>query len=106
MEPRRAIRPRRASTSSPATICTPGLRSTSPRVGWYPFEPTPGFSAPAAMEANAPRPQIPIPGYNPSPQNPAPRQQEGPEPAPETQKTPADDGSASSAEKTPTPTPY
>jgi len=77
-----------------------------PGVGWYPFEPTPGFSVPAAMEANAPRPQIPIPGYNPSSQNPAPRQQEGPEPAPETQKTPADDGSASSAEKTPTPTPY
>src|SRR3712207_4583959 len=27
-----------------------------PGVGWYPFDPTPGFSMPAAMEANAPRP--------------------------------------------------
>ena len=29
-----------------------------PGVGWYPFDPTPGFSMPAAMEANAPRPEI------------------------------------------------
>ena len=27
-----------------------------PGVGWYPFDPTPGFTMPAAMEANAPRP--------------------------------------------------
>jgi transglutaminase-like putative cysteine protease len=27
-----------------------------PGVGWYPFDPTPGFSMPVAMEANAPRP--------------------------------------------------
>src|SRR3712207_7075285 len=27
-----------------------------PGVGWYPFDPTPGFSMPSAMEANAPRP--------------------------------------------------
>ncbi|MBV9455690.1 MAG: transglutaminase domain-containing protein, partial [Rubrobacter sp.] len=27
-----------------------------PEIGWYPFEPTPGFSIPSAMEANAPRP--------------------------------------------------
>ena len=26
-----------------------------PGVGWYPFDPTPGFSMPSAMEANAPR---------------------------------------------------
>jgi transglutaminase-like putative cysteine protease len=26
-----------------------------PGVGWYPFNPTPGFTMPAAMEANAPR---------------------------------------------------
>jgi transglutaminase-like putative cysteine protease len=26
-----------------------------PGVGWYPFDPTPGFSMPTAMEANAPR---------------------------------------------------
>jgi transglutaminase-like putative cysteine protease len=29
-----------------------------PGVGWYPFDPTPGFSIPAAMEANAPRPVL------------------------------------------------
>ena len=28
-----------------------------PGVGWYPFNPTPGFTTPQAMEANAPRPQ-------------------------------------------------
>jgi transglutaminase-like putative cysteine protease len=27
-----------------------------PGVGWYPFDPTPGFAMPTAMEANAPRP--------------------------------------------------
>ena len=32
-----------------------------PGVGWYPFNPTPGFSMPSTMEANAPRPDIPIP---------------------------------------------
>ena len=30
-----------------------------PGVGWYTFDPTPGFSVPYAMEANAPRPDIP-----------------------------------------------
>ena len=30
-----------------------------PGVGWYPFDPTPGFSMPSAMEANAPRPELP-----------------------------------------------
>jgi Transglutaminase-like superfamily len=30
-----------------------------PGVGWYPFNPTPGFSMPAAMQANAPRPDLP-----------------------------------------------
>jgi transglutaminase-like putative cysteine protease len=33
-----------------------------PSVGWYPFNPTPGFSMPAAMEANAPRPELPLAG--------------------------------------------
>ncbi|HEV2092016.1 MAG TPA: DUF3488 and transglutaminase-like domain-containing protein [Rubrobacter sp.] len=32
-----------------------------PGVGWYPFNPTPGFSMPSAMEANAPRPDLPYP---------------------------------------------
>src|SRR5215216_615631 len=31
-----------------------------PGVGWYPFNPTPGFSMPAAMEANALRPELPL----------------------------------------------
>jgi transglutaminase-like putative cysteine protease len=35
-----------------------------PGVGWYPFNPTPGFSMPAAMEANAPRPELPLAGQN------------------------------------------
>jgi transglutaminase-like putative cysteine protease len=30
-----------------------------PGVGWYPFDPTPGFSMPSAMEENAPRPDFP-----------------------------------------------
>ena len=32
-----------------------------PDVGWYPFNPTPGFSMPSTMEQNAPRPQIDAP---------------------------------------------
>ncbi|HSK99027.1 MAG TPA: transglutaminaseTgpA domain-containing protein [Rubrobacteraceae bacterium] len=31
-----------------------------PGVGWYTFDPTPGFSVPSAMEANAPRPEVPV----------------------------------------------
>ena len=30
-----------------------------PGVGWYTFDPTPGFSVPSVMEANAPRPDVP-----------------------------------------------
>jgi transglutaminase-like putative cysteine protease len=30
-----------------------------PGVGWYPFDPTPGFAMPTAMQANAPRPELP-----------------------------------------------
>jgi hypothetical protein len=30
-----------------------------PGVGWYPFDPTPGFTMPSAMEENAPRPPLP-----------------------------------------------
>ena len=33
-----------------------------PGVGWYPFNPTPGFSMPAVMEANAQRPDLPPAG--------------------------------------------
>ena len=31
-----------------------------PGVGWYPFNPTPGFSMPSTMQANAPRPDLPL----------------------------------------------
>ena len=31
-----------------------------PGIGWYPFDPTPGFVLPEAMESNAPRPAGPI----------------------------------------------
>jgi transglutaminase-like putative cysteine protease len=43
-----------------------------PGVGWYPFDPTPGFSVPAAMEANAARPALPVAGQQDIlPENPA-----------------------------------
>ena len=43
-----------------------------PGVGWYPFNPTPGFSMPSTMEQNAPRPQIDVPtGINGLEGNPA-----------------------------------
>ncbi|CAA9469353.1 MAG: FIG001454: Transglutaminase-like enzymes, putative cysteine proteases [uncultured Rubrobacteraceae bacterium] len=50
-----------------------------PGVGWYPFNPTPGFSMPSTMEANAPRPSIPVPSTPLGPQenNFALRQQVG-----------------------------
>src|SRR3712207_2517493 len=45
-----------------------------PGVGWYPFDPTPGFSMPSAMEANAPRPDLPVSSQqNILPENPAVR---------------------------------
>ena len=31
-----------------------------PGIGWYSFDPTPGFSLPEAMQANAPPPQTPV----------------------------------------------
>ena len=42
-----------------------------PGVGWYPFDPTPGFALPATMEANAPRPIGPISQQDLMPQSPA-----------------------------------
>ena len=42
-----------------------------PGVGWYPFDPTPGFSMPSTMEANAPRPALPASSQNLAPENPA-----------------------------------
>ncbi len=60
-----------------------------PGVGWYPFDPTPSFSIPSVMEANAPRPGLPNDPPNASPEAPALRGQQPPEPAPEPQETPA-----------------
>ena len=40
-----------------------------PGVGWYPFNPTPGFSMPAAMQANAPRPPLPTASELQGPEN-------------------------------------
>ncbi len=45
-----------------------------PGVGWYPFDPTPGFTVPSAMQVNAPRPQIPVSRQDVGPDNPAFRQ--------------------------------
>jgi transglutaminase-like putative cysteine protease len=40
-----------------------------PGVGWYTFDPTPGFSVPSAMEANAPRPAVPTDLRDVGPEN-------------------------------------
>ncbi len=42
-----------------------------PGVGWYPFDPTPGFSVPDTMQANAPRPDLPDDLSYVSPEAPA-----------------------------------
>jgi len=52
-----------------------------PGLGWYPFNPTPGFSMPSAMQANAPRPDLPLP------QSPL-----GPEEGRVRQRSPAEQG--------------
>ena len=79
-----------------------------PGVGWYSFNPTPGFSTPAVMEANAPSPEPPNARNNTPPsETPVPRQQQPPEPVPEPEKTPANEEPAGGfAEKTPAPSPY
>jgi transglutaminase-like putative cysteine protease len=61
-----------------------------PGVGWYPFEPTPGFSVPATMEANAPRPDIPMPQQDIPPENPAALRAQQPKVAPGKEEIPAD----------------
>ena len=40
-----------------------------PGVGWYPMDPTPGFSMPTAMERNAPAPQVSSAGQVFGPEN-------------------------------------
>jgi transglutaminase-like putative cysteine protease len=63
-----------------------------PGVGWYPFDPTPGFSVPAAMEANAPRPELPNDLSYVSSEAPALKGEQPSEPVPE-QETQTGDGS-------------
>ncbi|MGB3681629.1 MAG: transglutaminaseTgpA domain-containing protein [Rubrobacteraceae bacterium] len=60
-----------------------------PGVGWYPFDPTPGFGLPAAMEANAPRSLGPISQQDFMPQGPAAQQPLGETPANEDPQDPA-----------------
>ncbi|MDX6381203.1 MAG: hypothetical protein QOI57_2227 [Rubrobacteraceae bacterium] len=64
-----------------------------PGVGWYPFDPTPGFSVPSAMEANAPRPELPNDLSYVSSEAPALKGRQVSEPAPE-QETWADDSTS------------
>ena len=63
-----------------------------PGVGWYPFDPTPGFSMPSTMEANAPRPQIPSAGQQPYIPDPVlgERRLQGGQVAQQRQETPED----------------
>ena len=60
-----------------------------PGVGWYPFDPTPGFSVPSAMEANAPRPDLPNDLSHVSSDAPALKGEQPSEPAPQPRETPA-----------------
>ncbi len=64
-----------------------------PGVGWYPFDPTPGFSVPSVMEENAPRPEMNDLSYVSS-EAPALKGQQSTESAPESVETPAGNGSA------------
>ena len=61
-----------------------------PGVGWYPFDPTPGFSMPGVMEENSPRPELPNALSNVSSEAPALKKDQPPEPAPQPQQTPSE----------------
>ena len=63
-----------------------------PGVGWYPFEPTPGSGIPAAMQANAPRPELPGASDEPVTQNPALRDQQQQEEDAPAEPVPAEQG--------------
>jgi transglutaminase-like putative cysteine protease len=63
-----------------------------PGVGWYPFDPTPGFSVPETMQANAPRPELPGEDLSyVSSEAPALKPQQISGVVPEPEETPADD---------------
>jgi transglutaminase-like putative cysteine protease len=70
-----------------------------PGVGWYPFDPTPGFAMPSAMEANAPRPYVPNMPPGLAPENPSlnRRSLTGQEMAQQRRNAPEDSTAATSA---------
>ena len=73
-----------------------------PGVGWYPFDPTPGFALPATMEANAPRSLGPISQQDLiPPSGPASQRQTGETPINEDPQDPANSSSGSGGAETP-----
>jgi transglutaminase-like putative cysteine protease len=74
-----------------------------PGVGWYPFNPTPGFSMPSAMQANAPRPDLPLPQSPLGPEEGRVRQrspaEQGPTPEQQQQEAARQDEEAASTSR-------
>ena len=70
-----------------------------PGVGWYPFDPTPGFSVPSVMEENAPRPEMNDLSYVSS-EAPALKGRQPSDPASNPIDTSTGEGFAASAEET------
>jgi transglutaminase-like putative cysteine protease len=68
-----------------------------PGVGWYPFDPTPGFSVPSVMEENAPRPEMNDLSYVSS-EAPALKGRQTEDPASNPVETPSGEGFADSEE--------
>jgi hypothetical protein len=70
-----------------------------PGVGWYPFDPTPGFTMPTAMQANAPRPELSNPSQGSALVNPnvVQRTRSGEEASRQRQDTPEDRAAPSPA---------
>ena len=65
-----------------------------PGVGWYPFDPTPGFPVPSTMQANAPRPDLPDDLSYVSPEAPALQNQQASAPDSAPEDIPPDTGTA------------
>jgi transglutaminase-like putative cysteine protease len=70
-----------------------------PGVGWYPFDPTPGFSVPSVMEENAPRPEMNDLSYVSS-EAPALKGRQTEDPASDPAETPIGEEFVASAEET------
>ena len=68
-----------------------------PGVGWYPFDPTPGFSVPSVMEENAPRPEMNDLSYVSS-EAPALKGRQTEDPASNPVESPTGEGFAASEE--------